>query len=192
MSATEPRPQRADARRNRERIMDAAREVFAEYGQDAQMDDVAKRAGVGVGTVYRHFPTKDALAGEILAAKLRNHAEAARRWSAEAPDAWTAFEGLLRESFAAMAADAQQQRMMFVASDAAMAHAEPARLELVDVMGALIDRARAEGRLRDDFTIDEMPALMCAVGGVMSAPPDRVPGWDRVVDVLIDGLRARP
>ena len=191
MSATEPRQLRADARRNRERIVDAARQVFTQCGDAAQMDDVARRAGVGVGTVYRHFPTKDALIGEVLAAKIRGHVEAARRWSADSPDAWAAFEGLLRESFAKMAEDVSQQRLMFVAGEAALAHAEPARLELVEVIGGLIDRARAEGRLREDFTIDDMPALMCAVGGVMSAPADRVPGWDRVVDVLIDGLRAK-
>ena len=65
------RPQRADARRNRERILDGAREVFAECGLDAQMDDVARRAGVGVGTVYRHFPTKEALLGELVRQKFR-------------------------------------------------------------------------------------------------------------------------
>src|SRR5215212_9642576 len=99
MSSTEPRPQRADARRNRERIVDAARELFAEQGHNAQMDDVARRAGVGVGTVYRHFPTKSDLLGELMAAKFRGHAEAARRWAQE-PDAWTGFEGFLRETFA--------------------------------------------------------------------------------------------
>src|ERR1700710_2460976 len=61
VAATEERPLRADARRNREKVLTAARAVFSEHGRDAQMDDVARRASVGVGTVYRHFPTKEAL-----------------------------------------------------------------------------------------------------------------------------------
>ena len=72
MTQVAGRPLRADARRNRERVLQAAREVFAEQGREAQMDDVARRAAVGVGTVYRHFPTKealiDAIAGEALRA----------------------------------------------------------------------------------------------------------------------------
>jgi len=72
------RPLRADARRNRECILQAAREVFAKSGIDAQMDDVASRAGVGVGTVYRHFPTKEALMAELVRQKFRVFAAAAR------------------------------------------------------------------------------------------------------------------
>ena len=71
MTSTDPKPLRADARRNRERVLDAARELFAECGHETQMDDVARRAQVGVGTVYRHFPTKTALIGELLATKFR-------------------------------------------------------------------------------------------------------------------------
>ena len=74
-SAQTPKPQRADARRNRERILEAARVVFAEQGAEAQMDDVARAAGVGVGTVYRHFPQKDALMGELVASKFRTFAD---------------------------------------------------------------------------------------------------------------------
>src|SRR4051794_2294618 len=112
MSATEPRPLRADARRNRERILDAAREGFAQEGHATQMDDVARRAGVGIGTVYRHFPTKDLLVGEIMRAKFRHHAEVARRW-AQTADGWAAFEGFLREAIAQMESDAAQHRLMW-------------------------------------------------------------------------------
>src|ERR1019366_1103756 len=72
------RPLRADARRNRERILESARLVFAESGADAQIDDVARRAGVGVGTVYRHFPTKEALMVELVRQKFRLFADRAR------------------------------------------------------------------------------------------------------------------
>ena len=77
MSETD-RPLRADARRNHERILESARVVFAEAGPDAQIDDVARHAGVGVGTVYRHFPTKEALLAELVRQKFRLFADRAR------------------------------------------------------------------------------------------------------------------
>jgi AcrR family transcriptional regulator len=190
MSSTEPRPQRADARRNRERIVDAARELFAECGQATQMDDVARRAEVGVGTVYRHFPTKAALLGELMAQKFRHHADVARRWAAE-PDGWAALEGFLRESFDAMATDATlQQRISWADDGEALARAEAERLVLSGIVGEIIDRARAQGRVRAGFTVGDVPALMCAVGAVMAARGRAPVDADRFVDFVIDGLRA--
>src|SRR3954453_3498702 len=90
MDKLAPRPLRADARRNRERVVSAAGVVFAEHGRDAQMDDVAKRAGVGVGTVYRHFPTKEALVA-ALALDLFARALAASQAALEIEDPWEAF-----------------------------------------------------------------------------------------------------
>jgi AcrR family transcriptional regulator len=184
------KPQRADARRNRERIMDAARELFAECGAQTQMDDVARRAQVGVGTVYRHFPTKQALLGELLAAKFRGHAEIARRWADE-PDGWTAFEGFLRETFAQIAQDATlQQRVHWVDDDEALAIAAVERDVVVEIVGGMIARAQAQGRMRPTFTVDDIPALMCAVGAVHSAQNRAQMRPDAFVELLIDGLRA--
>jgi AcrR family transcriptional regulator len=190
MSSTEPKPLRADARRNRERIVDAAREVFAEAGHAAQMDDVARRACVGVGTVYRHFPTKAALLGELMATKFRHHAEVARRW-AEIDDGWAAWEGFLRETFAAMAEDATlQQRVSWADDGEALARAEAERVILAGVVGAIIERAKAQGRMRESFSVDDVPALMCAVGAVLAAR-DRAPvDAGRFVEFVIDGTRA--
>src|SRR3954447_6371000 len=92
---TEIRRLRADARRNRERILKAAKEVFGEEGIEAQMDDVARRAGVGVGTVYRHFPNKEVLMGELVKEKFEAFTERARE-ALEQDDAWEAFCDLLR------------------------------------------------------------------------------------------------
>jgi AcrR family transcriptional regulator len=192
MSSAEPqpRPLRADARRNRERIVDAARELFAEAGQATQMDDVARHACVGVGTVYRHFPTKAALLGELMATKFRHHAEVARRW-AQTEDGWEAFEGFLRESFDAMALDATlQQRMSWQDSGDALAAAEAERQILSGVVGELIERAQAQGRMRSTFTVDDVPALMCAVGAVMAARGHAPVDADRFIEFVIDGLRA--
>jgi AcrR family transcriptional regulator len=194
VSSTEPKPQRADAVRNRERIVEAARELFAECGQATQMDDVARRAQVGVGTVYRHFPTKSALQGELMAAKFRHHAEVARRWAASESDGWAAFEGFLRETFAAMATDASLRQRVTWSEDAeALALAEPERQALSVVVGEIIERAQAQGRMTPAFTVADMPAFMCAAGAVITAQQaSPVVRGDRFLELLIDGLRVCP
>jgi AcrR family transcriptional regulator len=188
-AATDGKPTlRADARRNRDAVLAAARERFGECGLECQMEDIARTAGVGVGTVYRHFPTKDVLVGELVRAKLSGHAVRAREWHGKA-DGWAAFEGFVRESVAEMAADATQQRMMWVADEAAFEYAADARAELATAVGAIVERAQAAGELRPDFDVDDMPTVMCAIGSVMSAPT--VKRTDRLVDYLLDALRAR-
>jgi AcrR family transcriptional regulator len=190
VSSTEPRPQRADARRNRERIVDAARDLFAECGHATQMDDVARRAQVGVGTVYRHFPTKTALIGELLATKFRHHAEIARRWAA-VDDGWEAFEGFLRETFGSIAKDATlQQRVTWVDDSEVLALADVERRAVTEVLDEIIRRAQAQGRMRADFSVQDIPALMCAVGAVMAAQSRMPMHADRFVELVIDGLRA--
>ncbi|WCB93616.1 hypothetical protein DSM104299_02332 [Baekduia alba] len=190
MSSTEPKPLRADARRNRERIVDAARELFAECGHGTQMDDVARRAQVGVGTVYRHFPTKAALIGELLATKFRHHADIARR-HADTEDGWAAFEGFLREAFCSIAQDATlQQRVTWVDDSDILALAEAERHVLIEVVGELMARAHEEGALRADFTVADIPAVMCSVGAVFAAQGRMPIRADRFVELIIDGLRA--
>jgi AcrR family transcriptional regulator len=181
----EPRPLRADARRNRERILAAARECFAEDAQATQMDDIARHAGVGVGTVYRHFPTKSVLVGELVRAKFLGHAETAREWFSRA-DGWAAFEGFIRQAVAEMGADAAQQRMMWVADAAAYEYAEDAQAVLSAEVDKLIGRAKAAGEMREDFTVDDMPTVMCAIGSVMSAGPVKRP--DRLVELLLAAI----
>lgn len=189
MASTESeKPLRADARRNRERILDAARQLFAECGAATQMDDVARRAQVGVGTVYRHFPTKQALLGELLAAKFRGHAELARKWARE-EDGWTAFEGFLRETFAQVAEDATLQQRVYWVDDEALAIAAAEREVVVAVLGGIIARAKAQGTLREAFTVEDIPAVMCAVGSVMAMRDRPEMHADAFIDLLIDGLR---
>src|SRR5687768_11863989 len=104
------RPLRADARRNRERVIKAARAVFAEQGRDAQVDDVARRAKVGVGTVYRHFPTKEAL----LEALVRDRFAQLAEWALEAleeEDAWAAFERVVWRGAELHAGDRKSTRL---------------------------------------------------------------------------------
>jgi len=190
MSTIEPRPQRADARRNRERVVDAARAVFAECGADAQMDDIAARAGVGIGTVYRHFPTKQDLAGEIIRTKFERHLETARAWRART-SGWAALEGFLREVWSQMAEDSTQQRLMWLVDEAAMERFEATRGELVELVGEFVDEAHREGTLRRDFTVDDVPTIMCAVGATMHADMAAMPrNVEGLLDIIVAGLRA--
>ncbi len=184
------RPLRADARRNRERILAAAKTAFAEAGVHAQMEDVARRAGVGVGTVYRHFPTKEALIGELLAQKFRLLLEGARE-ALDVEDPWDAFAGTLRRNAELMAADAAvQDALMRVEAD--WTFAEEARQELKATFAIVIDRAKAAGVVRGDFTIDDVPMLMCGLCSTMAAgPPGEAFDWRRHLELMLDGIRAR-
>src|SRR5947209_10180827 len=118
------RPQRADARRNRERILEGARSAFAEFGADAQMDDVARRSGVGVGTVYRHFPTKEALLVELVRQKFRLFADRARQALEDGGDAFEALVDLMRANAETAARDAASQQAIAGAGDHIWSQAE--------------------------------------------------------------------
>ena len=194
MSTTDATPAirqlRADARRNRERILEAAKEVFGEQGAEAQMDDVARRAGVGVGTVYRHFPNKDVLMGELVTEKFKTITENAREALAQ-DDAWEAFTNLLYRSAEEMARNSALQDALSTAG-AAYEYAEPARLELHEATDMLVKRAQRQGKLRRDFRADELPMLMGGLCASMAAPFPAACDWRRHLEILLDGLRAKP
>ena len=181
---------RADARRNRERILEAAAEVFAEQGADAQVDDVARRAGVGVGTVYRHFPNKDVLMGELVTRKFRSFADYARE-ALEEKDAWGAFSKLLHATAANMAENIALQDALRTTS-AAFEYAEPARAEMNAVIDTLVKRAQRQGALRKDFKTDELGMLMGGLCASMSGPLAAQCDWRRHLEIMLDGLRAKP
>jgi AcrR family transcriptional regulator len=183
------RPLRADARRNRAKIVSAARAIVAEQGEAAQIDDVARKAGVGVGTVYRHFPNKDALMGELVR-MCAMECTAIARAQAEQDDAWEAFAGMVRTSCERAAEDAGFRRTWQAAGDEAVAYAADVKAELHAAGGHLIDRAHAAAVLRTDFTVDDMPGLMCGLGAAIEALPEPE-RWRRIVEFALDGLRAR-
>jgi AcrR family transcriptional regulator len=188
MSELADRPLRADARRNRERVLAAARAVFSEHGREAQMDDVARRAGVGVGTLYRHFPTKQALLGALIVDAFDRIAAEARR-ALDAEDPW---EGLTRVLWCAaenLAGDRAFSEAM--ASDLEVPPGATAgQVSLTESVAELMRRAKLSGSLRPDAQIDDIPMLMCGVGmGTIKA--HRVPqAWRRHLAIVIDGLRA--
>ncbi len=183
------RPLRADARRNRERILDGAREVFAQSGVDAQMDDVARRAGVGVGTVYRHFPTKEALLGELVRQKFRIFTDNARAALECEGEPFAIFADLLRRNAEVCARDAAIQHALTGFGDHISMHADAELKELNQPTAELIGRAQRAGSMRADISVDDIPMLMCGVSATM-AQTGLGFDWHRHLELVIDMLRA--
>ena len=183
------RPQRADARRNRERILEAARVAFAEDGLDAQMPELARRAGVGVGTLYRHFPTKDALVCALAQDHFSRLGDLAVALCGER-DAWSSLSELIWRSARLFVEDrglaeiaAQQPQAIQQAAD------EQERL--VGHVAELVRRAKAEGTIRADASVDDVGTIMCGLGAVARMQACGKPvSWERYVTLMLDGLRA--
>jgi AcrR family transcriptional regulator len=184
------RPLRADARRNHERIIESARDVFAQDGIEAQMDDVARRAGVGVGTVYRHFPTKEALVAELVRQKFRQFAVVARDALQRDGEPFTIFADMLRRNGDVCARDAAMQHALTGVGEHIWAQARTEQDELNSLTGELIARAQPAGTLRPDVRATDIAMLMCGVSATMA---HNSPGfdWHRHLELVIDMLRAR-
>lgn len=183
------RPLRADARRNRERIIAAARDLFGERGRDAQMDDLAARAGVGVGTVYRHFATKEAVLAELLRQRFAAFNENAAAALESGAEPFEAFAGLLRANAELMAGDAATRHALMEAGEAVWCEAAAEREELTRRGAVLIARAQRAGTMRPDFSVDDVPMLMCAVSSTMRGPAGGF-DWRRHLELVLDALRA--
>ncbi len=183
---------RADAARNRALLLAAAEEEFAEQGITASVADIARRAGVAKGTVFRHFPAKEDLIAAIVCGHIAVLAEAARRL-ADSADA-----GAALLEFLTIAADQRQRHdltFLMSASDGDLRVAE-ASDALHANLETLVDRARTSGAIRDDVTEADIFLLMCApIHAVenLTAPPPLL--WQRYLAIIFDGLRpdgARP
>ena len=183
------RPLRADARRNRERILQSARAAFAESGADAQIDDVARHAGVGVGTVYRHFPTKQALLTELVRQTFRLFTGWAREALEAGGEPFALIEGLLRRIAETAAGDAGVQYALASTAGQAPAEAPAEQDELIAVIAELTGRARRAGTIRPGIEATDIAMLICGVVSVMG--PRRGFDWRRHTDLVIDTLRAR-
>jgi len=183
------RPLRADARRNRERILQSARAAFADSGDAVQIDDVARHAGVGVGTVYRHFPTKQALLTELVRQTFRLFTGWAREALVADGEPFALIEGLLRRIGETAAGDAGVQYALASSAGQAPAEAPAEQDELIAVIAELTGRARRAGTIRPGIEAIDIAMLIC---GVVSAMGPR-PGfdWRRHLDLVIDALRVR-
>ncbi|NUS73790.1 MAG: TetR/AcrR family transcriptional regulator [Corynebacteriales bacterium] len=183
---TSTRPLRADAARNRQLLLAAAAEEFARHGLDASIADIARRAGVGKGTVFRHFATKD----DLLAAIVLDRIDALN----------TAGERLLHEAdagaalleFLTIAARQRQQLDLSFLQEAGELNSEvgKVRAQMFHTVNRLVDRARERGAVRADIAGADIILLMCAPNYVASYVPDASPDlWQRYLAIIFDGLR---
>jgi AcrR family transcriptional regulator len=164
---------RVDAERNRQRIVTAAREAFAECGLDVPMDEVARRAGVGVGTLYRRYPTRADLVAAAFEPKMTAYAAAARDALAE-PDPWRGFCHYFQRVCAMQAEDRGFTTVLTMSFPTAKRFEADRDRAFVDFT-ALIDRAKAADRLRADFVAEDMVMFLMANAGVLSATADAAP-----------------
>jgi AcrR family transcriptional regulator len=175
---------RADARRNREKVIDAARRRMAVDGLDAQMEEIARDAGVGVGTLYRHFPTKGALIVALAEARFEHLADLARE-ALEMEDPWDAFEFFLRSAAKTQTEDRALSEVLTSRPEVMGPAAEA--VGILDLTGRVMARAQAAGALRADARPEDVPMAMCALAGtyrIKMADPDRYIG------LMLDGFRA--
>jgi AcrR family transcriptional regulator len=181
-----PRPQRADARRNYEKLVSAAREVFAQDGTSASLEDIARRAQVGIGTLYRHFPTRQ----HLLEAVYLDEVEAICRSAAGLADLapWDALEAWLREfvGFAATKRALAQEMLATIGSDAEVFRT---CREAISAAGdELLGRAQAAGVVRADANFMDIGRLLGGIASIQSDPEQ----IERILEIVLDGLRYQP
>ncbi|MFG3095294.1 TetR/AcrR family transcriptional regulator [Streptomyces sp. NPDC048202] len=226
-------PLRVDAQRNLEHVLRAAREVFGELGYGAPMEDVARRARVGVGTVYRRFPSKDVLVRRIAEEETARLTEQARTALGQEDEPWSALSRFLRTSVASGAgrllppqvlrvgvveespapvasvpsvpsvpsvaeeARVPQQRSQTGAGelrlvDGDRAGGEPGTAALLDVVGQLVERARAAGELRADVSVSDVLLVIATAAPALPDAAQQAAASARLLDILLEGLRSRP
>jgi AcrR family transcriptional regulator len=183
---------RADARRNRNQIVAAALALFREKGIDVPMEEIAGRAGVGVGTLYRRFPDRDALIWATAREALRSQADMAETALREEPGAWPALCRFLRECaelrLGALASAIEPRLHADIQADPEL---REVRQTLIDLIERMTAEAKAEGAMRPDVGREEVGLLMT----LQIYTPPQVSGdraLRRVVDITLDGLRAGP
>jgi AcrR family transcriptional regulator len=183
------RPLRRDAERNRQRILEAASELFAQRGLDVTLDQVAARAGVGVGTVYRRFPDKEELIDALFEDRIADIARFAQE-ALDDPDPWRGFVGFMEQSCDKHTANRGLQQVVFSTAHGQdrVAHA---REQIAPLVGRMLERAQAAGQLRSDLAPTDVPMLQFMVGAAALYAGDVGPElWRRMFTFVVDGLRA--
>ena len=183
------RPLRADARRNRDRVLEAASAAFGAEGSDVSLDEIARRAGVGAGTVYRHFPTKEALFEAVVFDRVGELLEEARALSDD-PDPGRAFSAFVerlgregarkRDLIEALAHDGIHLRL----GEAPIVRA------LTDALAELLRRAQRAGVVRSDITVDDVVALLTGAAYAICQSRADDKQTRRLLAIMYDGLRA--
>ncbi len=182
---------RRDALRNRKLLTDKAREIFAEQGLDAPLDEIAKRAGVGNATLYRHFPTRAALVDEVFRDAL-TETTAAGELARTAEDAWTGLTQYLHTVFADLAADRGTNDLMTTKLEG-VTSLEAIHAHNRTTIDGLLRRGQEQGAIRPDLTTEDLLFALAALGRTVPALTMAAPdAWLRPLALLLDGLRARP
>ncbi|SNT28098.1 DNA-binding transcriptional regulator, AcrR family [Asanoa hainanensis] len=182
------RAERSDSVRNRERLLVAARALFATDGLHAPLDRIATTAGVGPGTLYRHFPTRLALWEAVLEEPLRAQLDLVERALAN-PDRWTGLAGYLLETCAHEAERGGYLNLMTTRFDGAPRLSE-LRRQIQRRIVELISRARTEGVIRPDFTTEDLVFLTLSNSRVAEVTRDVAPGaWRRNAELFLDSMR---
>jgi AcrR family transcriptional regulator len=179
---------RSDSVRNRARLVEAAREVFAERGFGATLDDIALHAGLGTGTAYRHFPNKRAIAAEVLTEATERIVTDARE-SLLIEDPWTALTEFMNRTGARQARDRGLYETLTGQGD----DAEQARIwpEIIDAVTELFRRAQRAGAIRADAAPQDIAAIFALLGPAFAMSRTSAPDlWRRYLALVLDGLRA--
>ena len=180
---------RADAVRNRERIVQVAREVFAEVGLDAPLEEIARRAGVGIATLYRRFPTRDELVVASLAPRMAEYAAAVDE-ALQASDPWVGLCDFVERVCGMQAADRALTDVLAMTFPTARG-LEEQRTAAYHGFVDLIRRAQEQGALRADFVPEDLVLLLMANAGVVRATRESAPdAWRRFAALMLEGFRA--
>ncbi|MFI5931059.1 TetR/AcrR family transcriptional regulator [Actinoplanes sp. NPDC051494] len=180
-----PRPLRKDAARNREAIVAAAHTAIREHGGGVDVREIARRAGVGMGTLYRHFPAKEDLVTEVLHEQFTSWATSARATAAAAEDPWIALTGFF---YSALAGCARQRPLM---DSMAIGRSDEDTAELAAIMAELLVRAQQAGLVRPGVTPGDLQLMLHALSATVQITEKCRPGtWRRTAQITLDGLRA--
>jgi AcrR family transcriptional regulator len=185
---TPARPLRCDAQRNRDLIVAAARDAFAAQGLDTSVEEIARRAGVGMGTLYRRFPSKEDLIDAVLADAFEDYAAAVEH-ALTLEDAWEGFSHFFERALALHAGNRGLKDA--IATDRRGGErANAVRARVRPLLARLVERAQGQGTLRADFTLEDVPLLLWAGGRIIEAGGTIAPDlWRRYLGLMLDGLR---
>ena len=179
---------RSDALRNRAKLVVAARELFAESGVDVSVEEITQHAGVGMGTLYRHFPTKDELIDAVLEDAFDEIIRFARE-AADNADAWAGLTGFF-ERLLQLHAQNRGVKDIVALRGHGSHRAEAMRARLRPLLAQIVERAHEQGTLRSDFTSDDLPLIFWTANRVIELTQDVAASyWRRYLALLLDGLR---